>query len=93
MEQIGLESWRDDARCKGAPPDIFFSSEKEEIQAAKDFCRDCPVKDACLEASLSINEGSGIWGGTTEIDRRNIIRKRNRIGKIATHQRFRDISA
>jgi Transcription factor WhiB len=35
----------------------------------------CPVRDACLSFALQNNERFGVWGGTTEQDRRAIRKK------------------
>ena len=49
-----------------------------EIQAAG-ICRDCPVKTACLEYALANHIDHGVWGGTSERERRRIARRR-RVG-------------
>jgi hypothetical protein len=32
----------------------------------------CPIREACLEFALVNNERFGVWGGTSEVDRRAI---------------------
>ena len=39
------------------------------------ICARCEVKDACLEYALDAN-ASGIWGGTTEANRKRILKER-----------------
>ena len=34
----------------------------------------CPVKEPCLEFALSTNQDSGVWGGTSEEERRKLRR-------------------
>jgi len=40
---------------------------------AKDVCSRCPVVDDCLEYAVGIRETHGIWGGTSEVERRVLI--------------------
>jgi WhiB family transcriptional regulator, redox-sensing transcriptional regulator len=35
----------------------------------------CPVIDDCLEYALETNQRSGIWGGTSERERKSLRRK------------------
>ena len=39
---------------------------------AKAICASCAVAPECLEYALKIREAHGIWGGTTELERRAI---------------------
>lgn len=36
------------------------------------------MRIACLEHALTLREKDGVWGGTTEKERRRIIRQRRR---------------
>ena len=38
-------------------------------------CRECPAKEPCLEFALTTNQDSGIWGGTSEEERRKLRRQ------------------
>lgn len=51
-----------------------YSYERE----AKAICGECPYKARCLEFALK-NHEQGIWGGTTERDRKKLIAARNLI--------------
>jgi WhiB family redox-sensing transcriptional regulator len=67
--------WRDRARCLDEDPDLFFpigSTGPAVVQAAraKQVCRQCPVIQDCLDWALSNYQDSGVWGGTTEEERR-----------------------
>ena len=46
----------------------------EQIEAAKAVCEECPVKERCLQFALETNQDSGIWGGTSEEERRRLRR-------------------
>jgi WhiB family transcriptional regulator, redox-sensing transcriptional regulator len=70
-----LADWRDDAACLHADPDLFFpigttGPALRQVDEAKRVCLACPVRTRCLEWALGQEILSGIWGGTTEGERR-----------------------
>jgi WhiB family redox-sensing transcriptional regulator len=72
-----------DAACKGADLALFFGPDSEFVTArqqreakAKAICARCPVKAECLEYALDARETFGVWGGTTEDERRALLRRR-----------------
>jgi WhiB family transcriptional regulator, redox-sensing transcriptional regulator len=67
--------WRGYAACQRADPSLFFPAGAEgalQAQAtrAKQVCAACPVQAACLDCALSSGYETGVWGGTTEGERR-----------------------
>ena len=73
--------WRCQAACRDTDPDLFFPVGStglalEQIQSAKVVCQNCLAQDDCLEFALSTNQDSGIWGGTSEDERRTLRRRR-----------------
>ncbi len=80
-------TWRDEAVCRETDPDLFFpigttGQALLQIDRAKQVCNECTVQVSCLEFALETNQDSGIWGGTSEEERRDIRRRiaaRNRI--------------
>jgi len=73
-------TWRKDAICRDTDPDLFFPVGTTgyallQIDRAKQVCGECPVHEACLEYALETNQDSGIWGGTSEEERR-VLRRR-----------------
>ena len=71
-------SWRDRGSCRGLDPEVFYPETEEESAAAKRVCAQCHVQTACLEHALAFREKEGVWGGTTERERRRIVRQRRR---------------
>jgi WhiB family redox-sensing transcriptional regulator len=73
-------TWRKRAACRGIDVEIFFpeSDDDAEAEAAKGVCAVCPVRQACLEHALAQREREGVWGGTTERERRRILRQRRK---------------
>jgi WhiB family transcriptional regulator, redox-sensing transcriptional regulator len=72
-------NWRDHAACSHQDPDLFFpvstsGASLSDIEAAKRVCQRCPVMTACLRRALDLGQVSGIWGGTTEDERRALRR-------------------
>ena len=71
------DDWRKLAACRHTEPDLFFpvgttGPAIEQIEAAKRVCRACDAIEPCLEFALATNQESGIWGGTSEEERRKL---------------------
>jgi len=76
--------WRDQAECiKYAHEVEFFPSRGESTREAKAVCATCPVREQCLEYALQWDHLSGVWGGLSERERRQIRRRRSRARTIA----------
>lgn len=76
---LANDEWRAQASCQDTDPDLFFpvgttGPAIEQIANAKAVCDACPVKEPCLEFALSTNQDSGVWGGTSEEERRKLRR-------------------
>ena len=81
MKGMGSEAWMANAACRDTDPDLFFPNgttglAADQIENAKAICRGCIAQLACLEYALNTREENGIWGGTTEEERRKILRSR-----------------
>jgi WhiB family redox-sensing transcriptional regulator len=77
---IEHDDWRDVAACRDTDPDLFFpvgttGPAIEQIENAKAVCRQCDVQTECLEYALATNQDSGVWGGTSEEERRVLRRQ------------------
>jgi len=73
-------SWRSEAICRDTDPELFFpvgttGQALLQIDRAKQVCSECNVRVSCLGFALETNQDSGIWGGTSEEERRNIRRQ------------------
>ena len=73
------DDWRGVASCRDTDPDLFFpigttGPALEQIEAAKIVCLACPAQEPCLEFALATNQESGVWGGTSEDERRKLRR-------------------
>lgn len=58
-------------------PDLFFTPGKKNEDNAKLFCKAlCPVREECLAFAIRFSQ-EGIWGGTDEKERRQIVLNQN----------------
>ncbi|QKW53576.1 WhiB family transcriptional regulator [Streptomyces buecherae] len=74
---LGDHTWQDQAVCQSTEynpvdPETFFPKpdETDKIATAKSLCRQCPVRQTCLDAALEGGDTDGIRGGMTEEERR-----------------------
>ena len=68
-------NWGEDAACRDADPDLFFpigttGAALRQIEEAKRICRRCPEQIQCLAWALEHGVADGVWGGTTQDERR-----------------------
>ena len=76
---LANDDWRDLAACQDTDPDLFFpvgttGPAIEQIESAKAVCHTCEARTPCLEFALMTNQDSGVWGGTSEEERRKLRR-------------------
>lgn len=70
------ERWQDRALCMQVGYELFFLEKGETSTDAKKVCGRCQVRQDCLEAALNDPDTDGIWGGTTERERRKMRKQR-----------------
>jgi WhiB family redox-sensing transcriptional regulator len=73
--ELKPQPWMKQANCVGADPALFFPERGAPSSPANAICMACPVRVECLDFALSINERQGIWGGTSENERRVLRRQ------------------
>lgn len=77
MKALAVETeWMSDGNCADRPPSLFFPSDGVGVDVARRVCADCPVKSQCLEYALENRIDHGVWGGTSERERRRILKER-----------------
>jgi len=76
--------WMSVGNCADKPPSHFFPSDGVGVDAARRICADCPVKSECLEYALANRIDHGVWGGTSERERRRILKSRARQAVTST---------
>ncbi len=78
--------WQMRAACRGMDSSFFFHPERERGPAkahreeqAKLVCRSCPVIESCRRHALAVQEPYGVWGGLSEAEREEIVRRHRRV--------------
>jgi WhiB family transcriptional regulator, redox-sensing transcriptional regulator len=52
-------------------PELFFAERPDDVQRAKDLCRQCPIRRSCLDGARQRAEPWGVWGG--ELIQRGVV--------------------
>ncbi|HEY2077020.1 MAG TPA: WhiB family transcriptional regulator [Streptosporangiaceae bacterium] len=86
---IATSSWWEQAACRSADPDLFFPVSAaraglSDVASAKAVCASCAIRRRCLEYALDTRQEHGVWGGTSEDERRAIAasRTRDRLSRV-----------
>lgn len=71
------DDWRSRGACVSADPDLFFpvssaGAGQRQEEKARAFCGLCQVRPQCLAFALATRQAHGVWGGTTEDERRRL---------------------
>ena len=75
-EESIIAGWMSDGLCRDYAPGTFFPSDGVGVDRARRICAECAVRAACLEYALENRIDHGVWGGTSERERRRILRSR-----------------
>jgi WhiB family redox-sensing transcriptional regulator len=75
-------TWHMEAACRRVDTTLFYSPEGERgprkerrEAAAKEICGSCTVRELCAAYAIATREPYGTWGGLTENDRREHLRR------------------
>jgi len=68
--------WRERALCAEVDPELFYPDTGQPAAPAKNICRACEVRTDCLSWAMANGELFGVWGGTTERERKAMRRVR-----------------
>ncbi len=68
-------TWQEQALCSQTDPEAFFPEKGGTTADAKRICAGCDVSAECLEYALDHDEKFGVWGGTSERERRKLKRR------------------
>lgn len=76
LKEVGDQSWRERARCKGLPVDLFFPRKQDAntnfilVANARLVCAGCQVRKECLRFAVDNVITHGMYGGVMPRDRR-----------------------
>lgn len=73
-QTLTTDNWKLAGLCRETDPDAFYPDAGGSARAAKQICGRCPVTHDCLTNALLTGERFGVWGGTTESERRQLRR-------------------
>lgn len=87
--------WMIDAKCRGITATSLFYPDRsnDQVMQAKAVCKGedgskpCPVLQECFDYAMDTEEKFGVWGGTSERERRRI--KKARLAQSARQQRMK----
>jgi WhiB family redox-sensing transcriptional regulator len=71
---VAPPEWMADGLCAQVDPELFFPEAGAPNREAKAVCAGCEVRSECLAYALAHRERFGVWGGTTERERRRMRR-------------------
>lgn len=78
LASLPAADWRMSAACRHSSGDVFFPEGDPSVPAvaaqvaeALSVCGGCPVRIPCRDFALGTHQKWGVWGGTTEDERRN----------------------
>ena len=72
--------WRHAAICRDEDPELFFpigstGPAATQVDQAKVVCQRCTVVQECLTWALETGQENGVWGATSEDERRALRRR------------------
>jgi len=67
------EEWREQAKCRYVGPDTMYPVDEKDLPAALKYCSVCSVREACLNYALVNRIQDGVWGGTSEKQRKALL--------------------
>jgi WhiB family redox-sensing transcriptional regulator len=75
LQDIDERPWAAYAACRDADPDLFFPASDDDADDALRVCAGCAVRPDCLHWAMEMRISYGVWGGTTERDRKRLRRR------------------
>jgi WhiB family transcriptional regulator, redox-sensing transcriptional regulator len=82
-DETAADAWMAQGNCTNTPPTVFFPHDGVGVDHARKVCVGCPVLDTCLEYALVNRIDHGVWGGTSERERKRILYQRRHALPVA----------
>ncbi len=64
--------------CREHDAELWFAESTADVELAKSLCRECPLREGCLEGAVERREPWGVWGGEVFVEGVVVPRKRGR---------------
>jgi WhiB family transcriptional regulator, redox-sensing transcriptional regulator len=79
LQPVTASGWPSLGACRDSDPELFFPAARSvtafvQLTLAKNVCARCPVSGECLRFALATGQEYGVWGGTSEEERRQMRR-------------------
>lgn len=74
-DYLNRPPWMGQGACRGMDTSQFVTERATSTADAKAVCRSCPVVGECLAFALGHLELRGVWGGTSQRERRAMRRE------------------
>jgi WhiB family transcriptional regulator, redox-sensing transcriptional regulator len=74
-DMLRRPEWHRQAACRGAGASGFVKSTGGAYGATRRACARCPVRQECLDFALADESIVGLWGGTSDAERRELRRR------------------
>jgi WhiB family redox-sensing transcriptional regulator len=71
-QAAAADSWMSLGLCSQTDAETFFPVPGASPAKAKQICAGCLVRTECLAYALDSDISHGVWGGTTEMERRRL---------------------
>lgn len=80
--RVERPKWQKNAPCKNYDTNVFYPApgDVDNLRLAKSICKECSVRQECLEYALENSERFGIWGGKSARERMLILRAKRILG-------------
>lgn len=88
MKDAGVAPFADrpDRACVNVDTDLFYTADPMSVEAARCYCRRCPVSSECAAWGIA-HEQHGVWGGLTPQERITARWRRTRdANRVLAHQ-------
>lgn len=73
----------DSMLCAQTDPEAFYPEKGGSTRAAKQVCLRCDIREKCLQWALDTDQRFGVWGGTSERERRAIKKQQKLLATTA----------
>ncbi len=70
-----VPAWHERGLCQQTDPELFYPEQgagPARVREAKAVCARCEVRTECREYAIATGEVYGVWGGTSESERRRM---------------------
>jgi WhiB family redox-sensing transcriptional regulator len=75
---VSIETLMTIGRCANTDRNVFYPKDGHGFKIAEKICKQCVVREECLEYALTNRIMHGVWGGESERARKRILKQRSK---------------